>query len=76
MLALKQPLVRRKVLARLVVVPLRGLLLDMWRGGKCAAGTRRIRCKTAGQQVSRQAAARRAPLLQTARVSRTASFVM
>ena len=49
MLALKQPLVRCKVLASLVVVPLRSLLLNVWRGSKRAASTWRVRCKTAGQ---------------------------
>lgn len=48
MLALKQPLVRRKVLASLLVVPLRSLLLNVWRSGKRAASTR-VRCKTARQ---------------------------
>ena len=66
MLALKQPLVRCKVLARLVVVPPCSLLLNVWRSSKRAASTWHVRCRTAGQQVSRQAAAaQRAPLLRS-----------
>ena len=49
MLALKQPLVRCKVLTCLAVLPLCVLLLKVWRSGKRAARGRRVCHRIAGQ---------------------------